>query len=147
MYAQAGYEPGPADNYMEALARRKKWTTLARDDIDKFIRDEFLRATDDEIANVVMLEGKGHVCAAVRADKLLLERRLVHCAQRVSRLQGVAPTTSMVLDAVEQQRTAGHWANALRPQGAADEGRARMRAWCWRRRWEGGWESYAPVSR
>jgi hypothetical protein len=39
MYVQAGYEPGPAADYVEALACRKKWTTRARDDIGKFIED------------------------------------------------------------------------------------------------------------
>ncbi len=39
MYAQAGYEPGPAADYVEALACGKKWTTRARDDIEKFIED------------------------------------------------------------------------------------------------------------
>ena len=69
MYVQAGYEPGPAADYVEALACRKKWTTRARDDIDKFIEDGFLRATDDEIAGAVMPEGTAYVSAAVRAQK------------------------------------------------------------------------------
>jgi hypothetical protein len=71
MYAQAGYEPGPAADYVEALACRKKWTTRARDDIEKFIGDELLRATDDEIAGAVMPEGTAYVSAALRAQKIL----------------------------------------------------------------------------
>ena len=96
-----------------------------------------LRATDEEIAGVVMPEGTGYVCAAVRAQKILLERRLVHWVQRANRQQGVAPTTSMVLDAAEAQRMADPRADELRPHGAAHEGRARMWAWRWRRRWGG----------
>ena len=137
MYVQAGYEPGPAADYVEALASRKKWRTCARDDIGRFIKDDFLRATDEEIAGVVMPEGTGYVCAAVRAQKILLERRLVHWVQRANRQQGVAPTTSMVLDAAEAQRMADPRADELRPHGAAHEGRARMWAWRWRRRWGG----------
>ncbi len=41
----------------------------------RFIEDEFVGAIDDDIGIVVMPEGNGHVCAAVRAQKLLLERR------------------------------------------------------------------------
>jgi len=104
MYVQAGYEPGPAADYVEALACRKKWTTRARDDISKFIEDEFLRATDDEIAGAVMPERTAYVSAAVRAQKFLLEQRLVRWAHRTNRQQCVAPTTSMVLDAAEAQR-------------------------------------------
>ena len=106
----------------------------ARRDLEKFVEDEFLRATDDDIANAVMLEGKGHVCAAVRAEKLLLERRLVQWVQRVNRQQGAAPTTSVVFNAAEQQRMAGPRADELPPQSAAVEGWARMWAWRWRRR-------------
>ena len=94
----ADYEPGPAAIYAEALASRRKWTTRARDDIEQFIEDEVLRATDDEFAHMAMLEGKGHVC--------LLERRLAHWAQCANRQRSVAPTTNMVLDAAEQQRMA-----------------------------------------
>ena len=68
-----------------------------------------------------MPEGKGHVCAAVRAQELLLERRLVHWVQRANRQQGVAPTTSMVLDAAEQQRVVGPRADELRPHVAMNE--------------------------
>ena len=78
MYVQAGYEPGPAADYVEAFACRKKWTPRARDDIEKFIEDELLRATDDEIASAVKPEGTAYVCAAVRVQKILLEQRLVH---------------------------------------------------------------------
>ena len=110
MYAQAGYEPGLAADYVEPLACRTKWTTRARDDIEKFIEDELLRATDDEIAGVVMPEGTAYVSAAVRAQKILLEQRLVHWVHRTNRQQGVAPTTSMVLDVAEEHRMAdpGH---------------------------------------
>ena len=137
MYVQAGYEPGPAADYVEALACRKKWTTRARDDIEQFIEDEFLRATDDEIAGAVMPEGTAYVCVAVRAQKILLEQRLVHWVHRTNRQQGVAPTTSMVLDVAEEHRMADPQAHVLRPHGATHEGRARMWAWRWRRRWGG----------
>jgi len=136
MYVQAGYGPGPAADYVEALACQKKWTTRARDDIDKFIEDELLRATDDYIAGVVMPEGTAYVSAAVRAQKILLEQRLVHWVHRTNRQQGVAPTTSMVLDVAEEHRMADPRAHVLRPHGAAHEG-ARMWAWRWRRRWGG----------
>ena len=106
IYVQAGYEPGPAADYVEALACRKKWTTRARDDIDKFIEDELLRATDDDIAGAVMPEGTAYVSAAVRAQKILLEQRLDHCVHCTNRQQGVAPTTSMVLNVAEEHRVA-----------------------------------------
>ena len=77
MYVQADYEPGPAADYVEALASPKKWTTRARDETERFFEDEFLRAMDEDIAGVVVPEGTGDVCAAVRA-KRMLERRLVH---------------------------------------------------------------------
>ena len=71
------------------------------------------------------------------ARKKMLERRLAHWVQRANRQQGVAPTTSMVLDVAEAQRMADPPADELRPHGAAHEGRARMWAWRWRRRWGG----------
>ena len=97
----------------------------ARDDIEKFIEDEFPRATDDEIAGAIMPEGTAYVCAAVRAQKFLLEQHLVHWVHRTNRQQGVAPTTS-----TEEHRTADPRARVLQPHGAAHEGRARM--WAWR---------------
>ena len=126
MYVQAGYEPGPTADYVEALACRKKWRTRARDEIEKFIEDEFLRATDDEIAGVVMPEGTAYVSAALRAQNILLAQQLVHWVHRANRQQGVAPATSLVLDAAEEHRVADPRAHVLRPHGAAHEGRARM---------------------
>ena len=131
MYVQAGYEPGPAADYVEALASRKKWRTRAREDIERFIEDEFLQSTDEVVTDVVLAQRIGHVCAAVRAQTILLERRLAHWAQRANRQQGVAPTTSMVLDAAEAQRMADPRADELRPKGAVDGGRVRMWAWHW----------------
>ena len=58
--------------------------------VNKFIKDELLRATDDEIAGAVMPEGTAYVSAAVRAQKILLEQRLVHWVHNTNRQQGIA---------------------------------------------------------
>ena len=71
-----------------------------------------------------MPEGTAYVSAAVRAQKILLEQRLVHWVHRTNRQQGVAPTTSMVLDVAEEHRVADPRAHVLRPHVAAREGRA-----------------------
>ena len=99
--------------------------------LKQFIEDEFLRATDDDIAGAVMPEGTAYVSAAVRAQKILLEQRLVHWVHCTNRQQGVAPTTSMVLDVAEEHRVADPRAHVLRLHGATHEGRARMWAWRW----------------
>jgi hypothetical protein len=106
MYVQAGYEPGPAADYVEALACRKSGQHVHETTLNKFIEYEFLRGTEDVIAGAVMPEGTAYVCAAVRAQKILLEQRLVHWVHRTNRQQGVAPTTNMVLDVAEEHRMA-----------------------------------------
>ena len=66
-----------------------------------------------------MPEGTAYVCDAVRAQKFLLEQRIVHWAHHTNRQQGVAPSTSMVLDAAEEQRMADPWAHVAATRSSA----------------------------
>ena len=88
---------------MSLAPRRTMWklSRVERSDIEQLTEDEFLRATDDDIAGAVMPKGTAYVSAAVRAQQILRMQRLVHCVHRVNRQQGVAPTTSVVLDVAE----------------------------------------------
>ena len=82
-----------------------------------------MHAFEEEVSKAVVVEGAAHLCAAHLARKLLHHWRLV---KSVRRKQDAAPTTSMVLDAAEQQRAEGR---SLPEQGAVGEPRARMRVW------------------
>ena len=72
------------------------------------MEDEFRRATDEDMDNVVKVEDNGQPCAAGRACKLLQAWCLLHLVNCVNWQQGVSPTTGMVLDATEQQRAVRH---------------------------------------
>ena len=134
----------PAEKFLAAKGRERKWPELTEEDLKKKVNDTFLAASAEE-AGALACEGDPLDAHALRtATKHVHEWRVAEWVRRVNIDTGVAPSTQSVLEKAEALRLT--IPDSCRPPSAGTSAESRGREWARRLRLRyGGRMGATPV--
>ena len=135
VYTLAGYHAAPAVRFLHTSARKRRWPGKSDEELERLVEDLFLSANMAEVLELCDTDRPSDPAAMQEAVRLVVEWRAVEYIEDANNRLGLAPSTALVLQKMEQNRL--QVAEPVRPcgKGSAAEAKARMWAWRWRGRW------------
>ena len=135
IYVLASYKTEPAVKFLVAAGRKRRWPERSEEELESTVVDCFLKVDEHELAALVDEASPSDEAALREAVAYVEQWRLVEWTRALNAQQGVAPSTSAVLQRLEVRRL--RVLERVRPvsRGTDAEGKSRMWALRWRRRW------------
>ena len=137
IYALAGYVAEPAVCFLKSSGRQRHWPDKSKEELELMVENAFLEVDVDELARLTDRGDPSEPAAMMKAVSLVEEWRLAVWVRSLNSEQGVAPSTSSVLQRLEERRAS--LPEGFRPAAVGRSAQAKARMWCrrWRLRWGG----------
>ena len=134
LYDLAGGTVAPAQLFLAKAARERQWPAKSDVDLAALIEDAYLAMDVDRLAGLVDLEGPTSPSVLKTCVRFYEEWRLAAWVRQLNQVQGVAPSTGLVLQRYEGTRAG--WPEAVRPGSVGQASSVNARVWAlrWRRR-------------
>lgn len=139
LYVLADHETSVATQWLQCLARRKKWSRKSKDWVVRHIEDLVLSTPENTVQKLGEKSSHPDPRAFGLAWRYLTECQVMQWVKHQNVSRGVAPTTRMVLDQVESQTRNDEAQSGSSAWGAAFESATRGRVYRWRRFWQGSY--------
>lgn len=144
MYALAGYDTGAPVGFLTRHAHNVGWHVKAPADICRIVEDRFLEM-DTDVLEALRDESDSTDAAALHDAVAEVEQwRLASWVGAQNRDIGVAPTTAVLADRYEHQRTLVSTSVRPRSWGLKGSSAMRKRACRWRRKFGGRFGMLRP---
>ena len=134
LYFLANRQAEPVLMFLRSESRKRHWPTRSDEDVMEQVSDMFLAISLEDLLALTDMDEPKDPPALLEASRRYEEWRLAMWVERLNARQGVAPSTSLVLERHAQSCAALPEAARPRARGVAAQGFARKWAFAWRKR-------------